>query len=173
MYKNDNDKKYALLALICAAIAVTLVSCGKRAAKIMGGAHDVAFRAYTSAGWDADKVWEMSMPTSESYSVGLTGEQFEGMVAEAVECRPTELTAEQSLYVLHAKSEKEAGSLYDFISANYEWAPCDPASEAMIMQYGDYVLIARGSGAEAEALLRAFREESHGKARVYHTKNPM
>lgn len=173
MYKNDNDKKYVLLAMICTVIAVTLVSCGKRAAKIMGDAHDVAFRAYTSAGWDHGRVWEMSMPSAEAYSIGLTGEQFEGYVEEAVECRPTELTAEQSLYVLRAKSEADAGEVYDFIVENYEWAPCDPASEALIMQYGDYVLIARGNGAEAEALLRAFREESHGKARVYHTKNPM
>ena len=44
MYKNDNDKKLALLAAIFAMLLFTLVSCGKKMTELQGGAHDIAYR---------------------------------------------------------------------------------------------------------------------------------
>ena len=44
MYRNDNDKKYALLAAIFALLIFTLFSCGKEMRRLQGDTHDIAKR---------------------------------------------------------------------------------------------------------------------------------
>ena len=172
MYRNDNDKKYALLAAIFAVLLFTLAACGKQMREL-GGAHDIAFRVYEQAGLDTRGMSEERITAAESYIIGISGEDFRENVAEAGIYRPSALSAEQSLCVVVAKSEPCAQEIFEEMCESYDWPPCDPAESAVFMQYGKYILLGKDSAEGARALCEAFRTETDGEVKTDFSQNPM
>ncbi len=173
MFKNDNDKKYAVMAVIFAMIVFTLFSCGKEMRSLRGDAKDIAWRVYERAGIDARNMEETPLSDIDSYMIGIDEEDFRENVEKACIYRPSLLSAEQSLCVVVAKSEKCAAEIFEEMAENYEWAPCDPARSAVFMLYGKYVLLGKDSAEGARAVSSAFAEESGGGARMEFSQNPM
>ena len=173
MYRNDNDKKYALLAAIFALLIFTLVSCGKEMRKLAGNAHDIAERVYERAGIDASNMEETVLSPMDSYMLGIDEEDFREDVEEAKVYRPALLSAEQSLCVVVAKSESRAEDIFEEMRKSYEWAPCDPAESAVFMQYGKYILLGKDKAEGTKAVSEAFASETGGGARMDFSQNPM
>ncbi len=173
MYKNDNDGKLAVIAVIFAMIIFTLVSCGKEMRELRGGAQDIAWRVYERAGIDARNMEETPLSPMDSYMIGIDEEDFRENVEKACVYRPSLLSAEQSLCVVVAKSENCAAEIFEEMAENYEWAPCDPARSAVFMQYGKYVLLGKDSEDGARAVSAAFAEETGGGAKTEFSQNPM
>ena len=173
MYKNDNDKKYALLAAIFAVLIFTLVSCGKHMRELQGDAREIAQRVYERAGIDARGMEEEEISAPDSYMLGIEEEEFRESVEKACFYRPSALSAAQSLFVVVAKSEGFAEEIFEEMCEEYEWAPCDPSEIAVFMQYGKYVLLGKDSAAGAEALSEAFALETGKGAKTEFSQNPM
>ena len=173
MYKNDNDKKYAVLAVIFALLIFTLVSCGKEMKKLRGGARDIAERIYERAGIDTRGMEETGISAPDAYMIGIEADDFLENVEEAHIFRPSALSAEQSLCIVVAKSRRSADELFEEMCESYEWAPCDPARSAVFMQYGNYILLGKDSADGAKAISDAFAAETGGGARAEFSQNPM
>lgn len=173
MYKNDNDKKYAVLAIIFAIIIFTLVSCGKEMKRLQGSTNDIAWRLYERAGIDARSMEETELSPMDSYMLGIDEDDFSENVEKACVYRPSALSAEQSLCIVLAKSEPCAKEIFEEMREDYEWAPCDPAESAVFMQYGKYILLGKGSREGAGALAEAFAAETDKGARTDFSQNPM
>ena len=173
MYKNDNDGKLAVIAVIFAMIIFTLVSCGKEMRELRGGAQDIAWRIYERAGIDARNMEETPLSPMDSYMIGIDEEDFRENVEKACIYRPCLLSAEQSLCVVVAKSEECAEEIFEEMRENYEWAPCDPARSAVFMYYGKYVLLGKDSAEGAGTIAEAFAEETYGGAKTDFSQNPM
>lgn len=173
MYRNDNDKKYALLAAIFAMIIFTLVSCGKEMRELAGGSRDIAERIYERAGIDARNMEETEITATDSYMLGIDEDDFLENVEKACVYRPAVLSAERSLCVVVAKSEVCAEEIFEEMAESYEWAPCDPAKSAVFMQYGKYVLLGKDSRDGVSSVSSAFAEETGGGARTEFSQNPM
>lgn len=173
MYKNDNDKKLALLAMIFAMIIFALVSCGKEMRELRGGAKDIAWRVYERAGIDARNMEETPLSPMDSYMIGIDEEDFRENVEKACIYRPSLLSAEQSLCVVVAKSESCAAEIFEEMAENYEWAPCDPARSAVFMCYGKYVLLGKDNESGARAVSEAFAAETDGGVKTEFSQNPM
>lgn len=173
MYKNDNDGKLAVIAVIFAMIIFTLVSCGKEMRELRGGVKDIAGRVYERAGIDARNMEETPLSAMDSYMIGIDEEDFRENVEKACIYRPSLLSAEQSLCVVIAKSEECAKEIFEEMAENYEWAPCDPARSAVFMCYGKYVLLGKDSESGARAVCDAFAAETGGRARTDFSWNPM
>lgn len=173
MYRNDNDKKYALLAAIFAVLIFTLVACGKQMRELRGSAQDIARRVYEQAGLDASGMSGERVTAEEAYMLGISGEDFRENVAEAGIYRPAELSAEQSLCVVVAKSADSAEEIFEEMCEDYEWAPCDPAESAVFMRYGKYILLGKASAAGTRSLCEAFLAETGGEAQADFSQNPM
>ena len=173
MYKNDNDGKLAVIAVIFAMIIFTLVSCSKEIRELRGGTQDIAWRIYERAGIDARNMEETPLSAMDSYMLGLDEEDFRENVEKACVYRPSLLSAEQSLCVVLAKSEECAEDIFEEMAENYEWAPCDPSRSAVFMQYGKYVLLGKDSASGAGVLAEAFGKETGGGAKTEFSQNPM
>lgn len=173
MYKNDNDKKYAVLAVIFALLIFTLVSCGKEMKKLRGGARDIAERIYERAGIDTRGMEESEISSPESYIIGISEIHFLDKTEKVCLYRPSALSAEKSLCVVIAKSERDAEEIFTEMCESYEWAPCDPARSAVFMQYGNYILLGKDSADGAKAISNAFAAETDGGARAEFSQNPM
>ena len=173
MYRNDNDKKYALLAAIFAVLIFTLVACGKEMRRLQGDARDIAHMVYERAGIDARNMEETALSELESYMLGVEPEDFRENVEKACVYRPAALSASQSLCVVVAKSEPCAEELFEEMRDGYEWAPCDPAESAVFMQYGKYILLGKDSARGAGAISEAFSSETGGRAKTEFSQNPM
>ena len=173
MYKNDNDKKYAVLAVMFALLIFTLVSCGKEMKKLRGGARDIAERIYERASIDTKDMEETILSAPDAYMIGIEADDFLENVEEARIFRPSALSAEQSLCVVVAKSRRSADELFEEMCESYEWAPCDPARSAVFMQYGNYILLGKDSAEGSKALSDAFAAETSGGARAEFSQNPM
>lgn len=173
MYRNDNDKKYALMAAIFAVLIFTLVSCGKEIKRLQGDARDIAHRVYERAGIDVRNMEETPLSPFESYMLGIDAEDFRENVEEACVYRPSVLSATQSLCVVVAKSEPCAEDIFEEMRENYEWAPCDPAESAVFMQYGKYILLGKDSREGAGAISEAFAAETGKGLKTDFSQNPM
>jgi hypothetical protein len=173
LYKNDNDNKLAIIAVIFAMIIFTLVSCGKEMRELRGGTQDIARNIYERAGIDARNMEETPLSAMDSYMIGIDEEDFRENVEKACVYRPSLLSAEQSLCVVIAKNEDCAEEIFEEMAENYEWAPCDPARSAVFMCYGKYVLLGKDSESGARAVSEAFAAETGGRARTDFSQNPM
>lgn len=173
MYNDDNNGKYALLAALFAMLLFTLASCGKQMAELRGSAHDIAFRLYAQAGVDTGRMSEEELSEESSYMLGISEESFRKNVDEARFFRPEELSAAQSLCVVVAKSTPCAEAVYAEMKESYDWVPCEPASTAVFMIYGNCILLAKSDEAGARALSAAFDGETRGGARSDFSSNPM
>jgi hypothetical protein len=173
LYRNDNDKKIAVIAAVFAVLLFTLVSCGKKMTQMMGSAHDIAHRVYSRMGIDSSEVSEADINQDDAYTLGISEEVFAQNVSEAKLYRRGELTANGSMCVMVALTEPCADALYEIIYDEYEWAPCDPADTSVFMKYGKYVVFARDSDTGIENISKAFMEESGGRASVRFSRNPM
>jgi hypothetical protein len=173
LYRNDNEGKYALLAAIFAMIIFTLVSCGKEMRALSGGSRDIAERIYERAGIDARNMEETEIYSSEAYILGMEEMHFLDKVEKACIYRPALLSAERSLCVVVAKSERFAEEIFEEMAKSYEWAPCDPARSAVFMQYGKYVLLGKDNADGARAVSAAFAAETGGGAKTDFSHNPM
>ncbi len=173
MYRNDNDKKYALLALIFVMIIFTLVSCGKEMRALRGDAHEIAWQIYERAGIDARGMEEKELTELECYMLGIDEESFGKKVEEAKIFRPDALSSGQSLCIVVAKSDYFAEEIFGEMQKNFEWAPCDPAENAVFMQYGKYVILGKDSAEGARAFSEAFAAETDGRAKTMFSQNPM
>ena len=173
MYKNDNDKKLAVLAALFAFLIFTLVSCGKEMSELRGGTRDIAQRIYERTGMDARNMDEEEISSSESYILGIEEMHFLDKIEKACIYRPTVLSAAQSLCVVETKSEKYADEIFEEMNDNYEWAPCDPAESAVFMKYGKYIILCKDSSACVRTVAEAFGAETDGGARTRFSQNPM
>jgi hypothetical protein len=173
MYKNDNDKKLAVLAVLFAFLIFTLVSCGKEMRELRGGARDIAERIYEHAGIDTRSMDEDEISSSESYILGIAEMHFLDKTEKVCIYRPTALSSDRILCVIEAKSESFANELFEEMNDNYEWAPCDPAESAVFMKYGKYIILCKDSAECVRAVAEAFDAETDGGAKTEFSQNPM
>ena len=173
VYKNDNDKKFALAAAILAMLLFTLVSCGKQMAELKGSAKDVVFRVYSRAGINTDSMYHEEFQKDSAYTLGISEESFEENVEEAHIYRPSELNPSKSIFIVIAKNKYGAEDLYNEIYEDYDWAPCDPADQAVFMLYDKYILMAKDDDEEIERIANAFSDETEGNALMHFSRNPM
>ena len=173
MYKNDNDKKLALLAAIFAMLLFTLVSCGKKMTELQGGAHDIAYRIYSRVGINAEDMAESDMTGDDAYILGLSEKEFSDNVTEAKIYRSSELSSGGSMCVMVSASESGAEAVFSVIYGDFEWQPCDPDECAVFMKHGKYVLLAKDSAEDIENISKAFIDETDGAAFIRFSQNPM
>lgn len=175
MFYNDNDKKGAIIAVLLALVLLVLVSCGKqmRASTLNGGAHEVAFRIYESAGEDTSRVLEQQVDAENSFMLGIPENKFLETAVEGALFYPNAISMGKTLSVIVAKDEACAEELYSYLYENYDWAPCDPAENAAFMLFGKYIVMVKDERAETEKLCRAFSSITKGDATVRYSENPM
>ena len=116
---------------------------------------------------------ESEISSPESYIIGISEIHFLDKTEKVCLYRPSALSAEKSLCVVIAKSERDAEEIFTEMAKNYEWAPCDPSRSAVFMQYDKYVLLGKDSAEGVRAVAEAFAAETGGGARVEFSQNPM
>ena len=175
MFYNDNDRKGAISAVLLSLVLLVLASCGKqmRASTLDGGAHEVAFRIYESAGEDTTRVLEQQVDAENSFMLGIPENKFLETAVEGALFYPNAISMGKTLSVIVAKDEVCAEELYSYIYENYDWAPCDPAENAAFMLFGKYIVMVKDERAETEKLCRAFSSITKGDAVLRYSENPM
>ena len=175
LFYNDNDKKSAVAAALFSLVLLVLVSCGRqmRTATLEGGAHEIAFRIYETAGEDTSLVLEQSVDAENSFMLGIPEEDFSEKATEGALFYPSALSMGRTVSVIVAKDEACAGEICEYLYKNYDWAPCDPAENAAFMVCGRYVVMIKDERAQTEKLCRAFSSITQGGATARYSENPM
>ena len=144
--------------LICMIfIGVFLVSCGESSVTAfsdMGGLADEICRAM---GLDMSGVYREEVEDDSAFVFGMTEDEFDRRVENAVCLRELVDSKGRVLYVFEAESENDAAWLAQKLYGSYEFAPCDAAEKMTVACAGKYVMLFKSSASEIENAVSGFR----------------
>lgn len=144
-----------------------LASCGKRSVPEFESADSLAKGLYAEAGIELDEVYGETLEAGSAYLVGLSADEYEQKVEDAVVYRRMVDSDGQTLYAFRMKTEKTAADFAEDFYDGYEWAACDNAEKLVVACSGPWVIGFKSSAEEADMALRSFRTLSGGALSYY------
>ncbi|MGN1095897.1 MAG: hypothetical protein ACI4QR_05870 [Eubacteriales bacterium] len=172
MFYNDFEKKCIYFLFFISVLMMLLPSCGRRVS-LHGGAHEVAADIYSLSDAGNIKIYEENISPKESYTLGISEDDFYENIEEAKLFHISEISGGRSLAVVVAKNDVAAGKLFERMYRGYDWVPCDPCDKAAFMIYGRYIVIAKDDSENTSKFCSAFSSLSGGGATVKISENPM
>ena len=153
--------KKLLFILLC----IFTVSCGKNEVPAFANMGNLAEEIYRTAGMDMSGVYRESFDEAYAFAFGISAEDFDERVENAVCFRETVDTKGRTLYVLEAEDANDALWLAQKIYASYEFAPCDAAEKMAGACAGKYVMLFKSDAAEVDMAAQSFRTLAGGALR--------
>ena len=146
-------------------IGLFLVSCGEKSVPAFADMGSLADAICRGAGMDRDSVYREEVDGDSAFTFGITEEEFDRRVENAVCLREIDDSKGRALYVFEAESENDSAWLAQKLYASYEFAPCDAAEKMTVACAGKYVMLFKSSAAEIESAVESFRALSGGALR--------
>ena len=138
-------------------VGLFLVSCGERSVAAFADMGSLADEIYRGAGLDAGGVYREEIDDDSAFAFGMTEEEFDRRVENAVCLREIVDSKGRALYVFEAESENDAAWLAQKLYGSYEFAPCDAAEKMTVAFAGKYVMLFKSSALEIENAVSSFR----------------
>ena len=138
-------------------IGLFLVSCGEKSVPAFADMGSLADEICRGAGLDRDSVYREEVEEDSAFAFGITEEEFDRCVENAVCLREIVDSKGMALYVFEAESENDAAWLAQKLYASYEFAPCDAAEKMTVACAGKYVMLFKSSATEIESAVSSFR----------------
>lgn len=138
-------------------IGLFLVSCGEKSVPAFADMGSLADEICRGAGLDRDSVYREEVEEDSAFAFGISEEEFDRRVENAVCLREIVDSKGRALYVFEAESENDAAWLAQKLYASYEFAPCDAAEKMTVACAGKYVMLFKSSAAEIESAVSSFR----------------
>ena len=146
-------------------IGLFLVSCGEKSVPAFADMGSLADAICRGAGMDRDSVYREEVDDDSAFAFGITEEEFDSRVENAVCLREIVDSKGRALYVFEAENENDSAWLAQKLYASYEFAPCDAAEKMTVACAGKYVMLFKSSAAEIESAVESFRALSGGALR--------
>jgi len=154
-------KKLILLLLV----GICLISCKQKDAPVLADVVTFADEIYRKAGLDVSGVYREELDDDRAFGFGISEEDFDSRVENAVCLRQTVDSKGRELCVFEAESEADALWLAQRIYGSYEFAPCDAAEKMTVACAGRRVMLFKSSASETESAVGSFRTLSGGALR--------
>lgn len=146
-------------------IGLFLVSCGEKSVPAFADMGSLADEICRGAGLDRDSVYREEVEEDSAFAFGISEEEFDRRVENAVCLREIVDSKGRALYVFEAESENDAAWLAQKLYASYEFAPCDAAEKMTVACAGKYVMLFKSTALEIENAVASFRALSGGALR--------
>ncbi len=142
---------------------IFMISCGNRSVSADMG--NLAEEIYRKAGWNLGGAYAEEVDESFAFAFGISADEFDDRVENAVCLRETVDSKGRALYVFEAEGENDALWLAGKIYGSYEFAPCDAAEKMTVASAGKYVMLFKSDFAEVESAAQSFRSLAGGSLR--------
>ena len=146
-------------------LALCLNSCGEKDIAVFADTNGLAAEIYRGAGWDASGIYTEEVDDDCAFAFGISEEEFDRRVENAVCVRQTVDSKGRELYVFEAESAADALWLANALYDSYEFAPCDVAEKMTVACTGKYVMLFKSASAEIDRAVDCFRALSGGALR--------
>ena len=111
------------------------------------------------------RIYTEEVDDDSAFAFGITEEEFDMRVENAVCVRQTVDSKGRELYVFEAESSSDALWLANALYDSYEFAPCDVAEKMTVACAGKYVMLFKSASAEIDGVVDCFRALSGGALR--------
>ena len=151
--------------ILCLLACIFLISCGKNSVPAFADMGNLAEAICQNAGWDMSGVYRENVDENFAFAFGISADQFDERVENAVCLRETVDNKGRALYVFEADEASDALWLGQKIYASYEFAPCDAAEKMTVAVSGKYVMLFKSDSTETERAAQSFRTLAGGALR--------
>ena len=155
-------KKIFFEIFVMIMLAGMLLSCGRYAVPEFENADVLVQDLYADVGFDMSGVYKETLDTKSAYLIGLSSDEFDDTVEDAVIYRKMIDSDGQMLYVLKMKTEDAAKSVAEDYYSRYEWAACDNAEKLIVACAGRYLLCFKSNSEDADTVLESFKSLAGG-----------
>ena len=142
-----------------------LISCEEKVLPAFADAGGFADEIYSKAGLDTAGVYREEVDDDLAFFFGMTEDEFDRLVENAVCLRQSVDSKGRALYVFEAERENDALTLAQKIYGSYEFAPCDAAERMTVACAGKYAILFKSAASEIDAAVEGFRSLSGGVLR--------
>ena len=146
-------------------LGLFLTSCGEKDVAVFADTNGLAAEIYRGAGLDASGIYTEEVDDDCAFAFGISEEEFDKRVENAVCVRQTVDSKGRELYVFEAESVSDALWLANVLYDSYEFAPCDVAEKMTVACVGQYVMLFKSASAEIDGVVDCFRMLSGGALR--------
>ena len=146
-------------------LGLCLTSCGAKDVAAFADMNSLAGEIYRTAGWDTSGIYAEEVDDDAAFVFGITEEEFDRRVENAVCVRQTVDTKGRELYVFEAESASDAIWLAQKLYASYEFAPCDAAEKMTVACAGKHVMLFKSAASEIDGAVDGFRALTGGALR--------
>ena len=146
-------------------LGLCLTSCGEKDVAAFADVSSLADDIYRGAGLGTGGVYREEVDDDTAFVFGMTEEEFDKRVENAVCLRDTVDSKGRELYVFEAESENDALWLAQKLYASYEFAPCDAAEKMAVACAGRHVILFKSAAAEIDGAVDGFRALTGGALR--------
>ena len=146
-------------------VGLFLTSCGEKDIVVFADTNGLASEIYRGAGLDASGIYTEEVDDDCAFAFGISEEEFDKRVENAVCVRQTVDSKGRELYVFEAESSSDALWLANALYDSYEFAPCDVAEKMTVACAGKYVMLFKSASAEIDGVVDCFRGLSGGALR--------
>ena len=146
-------------------IGLFFASCGEGSVSAFADMGGLADGIYRAAGFDMSGVYREDIDDDSAFSFGISEEEFDRRVENAVCLREIVDSKGRALYVFEAESENDAAWLAQKLYGSYEFAPCDAAEKMAVACADKYVMLFKSSADEVESTVSGFRTIAGGTLR--------
>lgn len=154
-------KKLIFLILL----GICLISCGEKSVSAFADMGDLADGICRAAGLDMNGIYREEVDDDAAFAFGMTEEEFDSRVENAICLRDTVDSKGRELYVFEAENEADSLWLVQKLYASYEFAPCDVAEKMTVACAGKYVILFKSAASEVDSAVDGFRTLSGGALR--------
>ena len=146
-------------------LGLFLTSCGEKDVAVFADTNGLAAEIYRGAGLDASSIYTEEVDDDSAFAFGISEEEFDRRVENAVCVRQTVDSKGRELYVFEAENASDALWLANALYDSYEFAPCDVAEKMTVACAGKYVMLFKSASAEIDGVVDCFRMLSGGALR--------
>ena len=146
-------------------LGLCLTSCGEKDVAVFADMNGLAGEIYRGAGLDASGIYAEEVDDDAAFVFGISEEEFDRRVENAVCVRQTVDSKGRELYVFEAESAADAIWLASALYSSYEFAPCDAAEKMTVACAGKHVMLFKSAAAEIDPAVESFRTLSGGALR--------
>lgn len=146
-------------------LGLCLTSCSEKDIAAFADMNGLAGEIYRGAGFDASGIYAEEVDDDAAFVFGITEEEFDKRVENAVCIRQTVDSKGRELYVFEAESASDALWLANALYGSYEFAPCDAAEKMTVACAGKHVMLFKSASSEIDGAVESFRSLSGGALR--------
>jgi hypothetical protein len=146
-------------------LGICLISCEEKTVPAFADMGSLADGIFRAAGMDMNGIYREEVDDDVAFAFGMTEEEFDSRVENAVCLRDTVDSKGRELYVFEAENEDDSVWLAQKLYESYEFAPCDVAEKMTVACAGKYVILFKSSASEVDSAIDSFRTLSGGALR--------